>query len=114
MSSSVWKRVAVLVVVALLPVSAVAHTKLFYQMSYRSDYRKVEVMIATSEPMVTAEPTEEPTETPLVDIPLKSTLTPEPTLTLTPTEVPTSTPEGTAKISTPSDVDAPTTPKDLL
>lgn len=57
-----WKRLAVLAVVALLPVTAVALTKLFYRMGCRSDYRKVEVMIATSEPMVTAEPTEEPTE----------------------------------------------------
>jgi len=93
----VWKRVAVLVVVALLPVSALAHAKLFYRMGCRSDYRKVEVMIATSEPMVTAEPTEEPTETPLVDIPPKSTLTPEPTLTLIPTEAPT-------EVSTPTTV----------
>lgn len=111
-----WKRLAVLVVVALLPVTAVAHTKLFYRMGCRSDYRKVEVMIATSEPMVTAEPTEEPTETPLVEIPLESTLTPEPTLTLIPTEAPTevSTPttvveiieseEPSDQITTPSDI----------
>lgn len=108
-----WKRVAVLVVVALLPVSALAHAKLFYRMGCRSDYRKVEVMIATSEPMVTAEPTEEPTETPLVEIPLESTLTPEPTLTLT--ESPTPTPsvdiidaedavDTTDQITTPSDI----------
>ena len=112
---NVWKwiaRLAVLVVVGLLPISALAHTKLFYRMSCKSDYRKVEVMIATSEPMVTAEPT----ETPLVDIPLKSTLTPEPTLTLIPTEAPTevSTPttvveiieseEPSDQITTPSDI----------
>ena len=88
-----WKRVAILVVVALLPVSAVAHTKLFYRMSCRSDYRKVEVVTPTPEPMVTAEPT----ETPLVEIPLESTLTPEPTLTLIPTEAPT-------EVSTPTTV----------
>ena len=79
-------------------------------------------MIATSEPMVTAEPT----ETPLVDIPLKSTLTPEPTLTPIPTETPAEVPTSTSvvaiidpdkttdQITTPSDVDAPTTPKDFL
>lgn len=97
----VWKwiaRLAVLIVVGLLPISAMAHTKLFYRMSCKSDYRKVEVMIATLESTVepTAEPTEELTETPLVEIPLESTLTPEPTLTpaLTemPNEVPTPTP----------------------
>ena len=107
-----WKKLAVLVVVILFPVSAVAHTKLFYRMSYRSDYRKVEVVTPTPEPMVTAEPT----ETPLVEIPLESTLTPEPTLTLIPTEAPTevSTPitvveiieseEPSDQITTPSDI----------
>lgn len=102
-----WKRLAVLSVVVLLPVSAVAHTKLFYRMSCRSDYRKVEVVISTSEPMVTPEPT----VTILVEIPLESTLTPEPTLA--PTEVPTPTPvveiidpeENSDQITTPSDVD---------
>jgi len=85
----VWKRLAVLVVVSLLPISAAAHTKLFYRMSCRSDYRKVEVMIATPEPMVTTEPTVEHTETPIVEISLESTLTPEPTLTPILTEIPT-------------------------
>ena len=107
---TVWKRLAVLIVISSLPVSVLAHTKLFYRVSYRSDYRKVEVVIATSEPMVT----EEPTEIPLVEIPLESTLTPEPTLTLT--ESPTPTPsvdiidaevavDTTDQITTPSDVD---------
>lgn len=104
-----WKRLAVLIVVALLPVSAVAHTKLFYRMSCRSDYRKVEVVTPIPEPTFTAEPT----VTPLVEIPLESTLTPEPTLTPIPTEapseLPTSTPEAPEQISTPSDVDTPTT-----
>ena len=69
-----WKtvaRLAVLVVVVLLPISAVANTRLFYRKSYRSDYQKVEVT-STPEPMVTAEqtemPTAEPTVTPLVEI----------------------------------------------
>ena len=62
-------------------------------MSCKSDYRKVEVV--TPEPTVTAEPAEptvEPTATPLVEIPLESTLTPEPTLTPIPTETPTEVP----------------------
>ena len=107
-----WKRLAVLVVISLLPVSALAHTRLFYRMSCRSDYRKVEVMVDTPEPTVTAEPTVEPTVTPLVEILLESTVTPEPTLTLTPTEVPTSTPEVPEQITTPTDVSA--TPEDFL
>ena len=122
MSSSVWKRVAVLVVVALLPVSAVAHTKLFYRMSCRSDYRKVKVIADTPEPVVTAEPT----EIPLVEIPLESTLSPEPTLTPisteTPTEVPTEVPTPTVEIKSTEDTteqittstDISTTPKDFL
>ena len=57
-----WKRLAVLVVVVLFPVSALAHTKLFYRRSYRSDYRKVEVMIPTPTP------TEVPTSAPTVEI----------------------------------------------
>lgn len=95
-----WKRVAVLVVVALLPVSAVARAKLFYRMSCKSDYRKVEVMVDTPEPTVT----------------LESTLAPEPTLTPIPTEIQTPTPsveimdtedpeETSDQITTPSDVD---------
>ena len=93
-----WKRVAVLVVVILLPVSALAHTKLFYRMSCRSDYQKVEVMITpTSEPTVILEPT----EIPLVEILLESTLTPEPTLTPMPTETATEVPT-----LMPEDVDA--------
>ena len=114
-----WKRLArlaVLVVIVLLPVSAVAHTKLFYRISCRSDYRKVEVMIATPEPMATLDPTGIPIITPLVEIPLESTLSPEPTLTPitteTPTGVPTPTPEVSDQIATPSDIS--TTPKDLL
>ena len=109
MSSSVWKRVAVLVVVALLPVTALSHTKLFYRKIYRSDYQKVEVMIATAEP----------TETPLVEIPLESTLTPKPTLTPMPaetaTELPTLMPEdvdASDQITTPSD--RTTTPQDIV
>ena len=78
-----WKRVAVLVAVALLPVSALAHTKLFYKESYRSDYRKVEVVTLTPEPIVTPELT----ITPLVEILLESTLTLEPNPTPTPTMV---------------------------
>lgn len=114
MSSSVWKRVAVLVVVALLPVSAVAHTKLFYRMSCRSDYRKVEVVTPTPEPMVTPEPT----VTPFVEIPLESTLPPEPTLTPisteTHTEVPTEVPTPTVEIkSTEDTTEQITTPSDL-
>lgn len=114
MSSSVWKRVAVLVVVALLPVTAVAHTKLFYRRSYTSDYRKIEV---TSTPAPTL--TSVPTEIPLVEILLESTLTPEPTLTPMPTEtateVPTLMPEdvdASDQITTPTDISA--TPKDFL
>ena len=107
----VWKKVAVLIVVALLPVSALAHTRLFYRMSCRSDYRKVEVMIATLEP--TESPTAEHTGTPLVEIPLESALAPEPTLAPIPTDIPTSTPsvdiidneETSDRIATPSDVD---------
>lgn len=113
MSSSVWKRVAILVVVALLPVSAVAHTKLFYRKSYRSDYQKIEVL--TPEPMVTLEPT----TTPLVEILLESTLTPEPPFTPMPaetaTEPPTLMPEdvdASDQITTPTDISA--TPKDFL
>lgn len=124
MEETVWKRIAVLIVISSLPVSALAHTKLFYRMSCRSDYRKVEVV--TPEPTVTAEPAEptveptvEPTATPLVEIPLESTLTPEPTLTPIPTETPTEVPtpilvveiidsegaeEPSDQISTPSDL----------
>lgn len=108
---TVWKRLAVLIVISSLPVSALAHTKLFYRVSYRSDYRKVEVMIAT--PETTEMPTAEQTGTPLVEIPLESTLTLELTLTPISTENPTPTPsveiieseEPSDQISTPSDVD---------
>ena len=103
---NVWKwiaRLAVLVVVGLLPISALAHTTLFYRMSCRSDYRKVEIV----ETAVTAEPT----ETPFVEIPLEPILTTEPTLTPEPTEVTTPTMESieseepSEQITTPSDVD---------
>lgn len=119
-----WKRVAVLVVVALLPVTALAHTKLFYRMSCRSDYQKIEIVetTVTAEPtdIPTVEPTEvstvEPTVTPLVEIPLESTLTPEPnptpTLTQVSTEVPTPIPEVSDLIATPSDIT--TTPQDIV
>ena len=115
MSSSVWKRVAVLVVVALLPVSALAHAKLFYRMSCKSDYRKVEVT-STPEPTLTSGPT----EIPLVEILLESTMTPEPTLTPMPTEtateVPTSMPEDAEKpsdqITTQTDIS--TTPQEIV
>ena len=106
----VWKIVAVLIVVSLLPVSALAHTKLFYMVSYRSDYRKVEVT-SIPEPTLTSVPT----EITLVEIPLESTVTPEPTLTPKPTETPTSTPENTEvpeQIATPTDLSI--TPQDLL
>lgn len=130
-----WKnvaRLAVLVVVGLLPISAVAHTRLFYSMSYWSDYRKVEIVETTDtpEPMITPEPTVEPTVTPIVEILLESTLAPEPnptpTPTLVPTELPTEAPtevpsptpcvesidsegaeEPSDQISTPSDIAAP-------
>ena len=83
--------------VALLPMSAVAHTKLFSRMSYRSDYRKVEVTVITPEL----------TEIPLVEIPLESpqTLAPEPTHTPIPFEVPTEAPTE-VPTPTPEDVDA--------
>lgn len=114
-----------MVVFVLLPVSAVAHTKLFYKMSCRSDYRKVEVTMVTAEPSVTLEPTGMPTiestAPPLVEIPLESTLPPEPTLTPIPTEASIPTPsveiadpeavkKPTDQITTPSDVDTPTIP----
>lgn len=116
-----WKKLAVLVMVALLPISAVAHTKLFYRMSCRSYYRNVEVITPTPESMVT----QEPTVTHLVEILLESTLTPEPTLTPITDEIPTPTPsveiidtedilDTTDQITTPSDVDFLPTPKDLF
>ena len=130
-----WKnvaRLAVLVVVGLLPISALAHTRLFYNKSYRSDYRKVEIVetTVTAELMITPEPTVEPTVTTFVEIPLESTLAPEPnptpTPTLVPTEVPTEAPtegpssapsvesmdsedaeESLDQITTPSDIATP-------
>ena len=107
-----WKRLAVLAVVVLLPVSAMAHTKLFYRMSCRSDYRKVEIV----ETAVTAKPTVTPTVAPLVEITLESTLTPEatltPALTEMPTEVPTPTP--TVEIIDPEELpDQITTPSEI-
>lgn len=114
-----WKRIAVLIMIGLLPVSAVAHTKLFYKMSCRSDYRKIGVMIATPEL----------TEIPSVEIPLESILTSEPTVVPTPTltpilsEVPTTAPtevltptpevvDTLEQITTPSDME--TTPQDIV
>jgi len=99
-----WKnvaRLAVLVVVGLLPISAVAHTRLFYSMSHWSDYRKVEIVETTDtpEPMITPEPTVEPTVTPIVEILLESTLTLEPNPTPTPTMVPTEVP---TEVSSPT------------
>ena len=123
-----WKnvaRLAVLVVVGLLPISAVAHTRLFYSMSYWSDYRKVEIVETTDtpEPMITPEPTVEPTVTPIVEILLESTLALEPNPTPTPTMVPTEVPtevssptptvaivdneEPSDQITTPSDIVTP-------
>lgn len=107
---TVWKKVAILILLGLLPVSAVAHTKLFYKESYRSDYRKVEIV----EPMVTPEPT----VTPLVEIPLEPTLALKPTLTPTPTlapiEVPTEAPTPTVEIIDTEEIsDQITTPSDI-
>ena len=91
-----WKRLAVLVVIALLPISAVAHTKLYYRKSYTSDYRKIE-MISTPELTLAPIPIEIPTPTPSVEIVDSEDAV-----------------DTTDQITTPSDVDTPTIPTEVL